>query len=89
MTVSPVFEIYGAAQSYDWGTLGKNGSKVAQFAKPIPGFQYDENKPYAEVRLCTRQPHRIGDTEMSELWTSSGWARTPRYRRSSQRTARA
>lgn len=89
MTVSPVFEIFGAAQSYDWGTLGKNGSKVAQFAKPIPGFQYDENKPYAEVRLCTCRLYYIGDTEMSELWPSSGWARTPRYLRSSQRMARA
>lgn len=38
------------AQSYDWGKLGKDGSKVSQFAKPLPGFEYDENKPYAEVR---------------------------------------
>ena len=50
MTVTPVFEIYGAAQSYDWGTLGRDGSKVAQFSKAIPGFEYSESKPYAEVR---------------------------------------
>merc|ERR1711939_1174463 len=51
--VSPVFEIYGAAQSYEWGTLGKDGSKVAQFAKPIPGFEYNESKPYAELWMGT------------------------------------
>jgi mannose-6-phosphate isomerase len=50
--MATVFEIQGAAQSYDWGTLGKDGSKVAQFAKPLPGFKYDENKPYAEVRAA-------------------------------------
>lgn len=45
-----VLEIHGAVQSYDWGTLGKNGSKVAQLAEPIPDFKADDNKPYAEVR---------------------------------------
>ena len=44
-----VHEIHGAVQSYEWGSLGKHGSKVAHFARDIPGFKYDENKPYAEV----------------------------------------
>jgi mannose-6-phosphate isomerase len=47
-----VLEIYGAVQSYDWGTLGKNGSKVAQLAKPIPDFKAEQEKPYAEVCVC-------------------------------------
>lgn len=53
MTVTPVFEIYGAAQSYDWGTLGRDGSKVAHFSKAIPGFEYSESKPYAELWMGT------------------------------------
>lgn len=53
--VAPVFEIYGAAQSYEWGTLGKDGSKVAHFARPIPGFKYEEDKPYAEVGETKRR----------------------------------
>jgi hypothetical protein len=46
-----VFEIYPATQSYDWGVLGKDGSKVAQFARALPNFSYEPSKPYAEVRL--------------------------------------
>ncbi|GAA5873145.1 hypothetical protein JCM8547_006803 [Rhodosporidiobolus lusitaniae] len=48
MSESPVFEI-----SYDWGKLGKNGSKVSQFAQGLPNFDYDENKPYAELWMGT------------------------------------
>lgn len=50
-----VLEIHGAVQSYDWGTLGKDGSKVAQLAEPIPGFEADHEKPYAEVRRAVMQ----------------------------------
>lgn len=31
-------------------TARQDGSKVAQFARGLPGFAYDEEKPYAEVR---------------------------------------
>ncbi|CAD6579816.1 MAG: Mannose-6-phosphate isomerase [Cyphobasidiales sp. Tagirdzhanova-0007] len=51
MTAS-VFELHGNVQSYDWGSLGKH-SKVAHFAKEIPGFQYDADKPYAELWMGT------------------------------------
>lgn len=51
MPSQPVFQIHGGVQSYDWGTLGRDGSKCAQFGKQIPGFKYDESKPYAEVGL--------------------------------------
>ena len=50
MTILPVFQIHGGVAEYDWGTLGKDGSKVGLFGKQIPGFKFDENKPYAEVR---------------------------------------
>ncbi|SCV70347.1 BQ2448_1741 [Microbotryum intermedium] len=53
MTVSPVFELVCGAQSYDWGKLGKDGSKVSQFAQGLPGFKYDEEKPYAELWMGT------------------------------------
>ncbi|GAA5915889.1 hypothetical protein JCM6882_001751 [Rhodosporidiobolus microsporus] len=48
MSESPVFEI-----SYDWGKLGKDGSKVSHFAQGLPNFEYDENKPYAELWMGT------------------------------------
>ena len=50
---SQVFEIAGAAQSYEWGALGPK-SKVAHYAKGLPNFEYDEKKPYAEVRCQGR-----------------------------------
>ncbi|KDE07466.1 mannose-6-phosphate isomerase [Microbotryum lychnidis-dioicae p1A1 Lamole] len=53
MTVSPVFELVCGAQSYDWGKLGKDGSKVSQFAQGLPDFKYDEDKPYAELWMGT------------------------------------
>lgn len=28
----------------------QDGSKVSQFAQGLPGFEYDQEKPYAEVR---------------------------------------
>jgi hypothetical protein len=34
---------------YDWGKLGKDGSKVAEYSKHLPNFHYDPDKPYAEV----------------------------------------
>jgi len=43
------FLLQAFAQCYDWGKLGKS-SKVAQYAKVAsPGFDLDENRPYAEV----------------------------------------
>ncbi|KAF8508669.1 mannos-6-phosphate isomerase [Hysterangium stoloniferum] len=50
---APVFLIIGGTQSYDWGKLGRD-SKAAQYALGgIPGFQVDENKPYAELWMGT------------------------------------
>ncbi|GAA6040501.1 hypothetical protein JCM8097_005436 [Rhodosporidiobolus ruineniae] len=48
MSESPVFEI-----SYDWGKLGKDGSKVSHFAQGLPNFEYDQDKPYAELWMGT------------------------------------
>ena len=46
-----IFPIVGGTQSYDWEKLGHD-SQAAQYALGgIPGFQLDENKPYAEVSL--------------------------------------
>ena len=49
---SPVFKIIPTTQQYDWGKLGLS-SKVAQFAaaSKIPGFELNEDAPYAEVRF--------------------------------------
>lgn len=50
MSGPPVFKIIPGIQSYDWGKKGSD-SLAAQLAEEgIPGFQIDENKPYAEVR---------------------------------------
>ena len=48
---TPVFAIIPTTQQYDWGKRGIE-SKVAQFAQKAetPGFDFDESKPYAEVR---------------------------------------
>ncbi|GAA5991124.1 hypothetical protein JCM10908_006548 [Rhodotorula pacifica] len=53
MAVSPIFELVCGAQSYDWGKLGKDGSKVSHFAQGLPDFKYDEEKPYAELWMGT------------------------------------
>ncbi|GAA5830014.1 hypothetical protein JCM3766R1_006739 [Sporobolomyces carnicolor] len=53
MSDSTVFELVCGAQSYDWGKLGKDGSKVSHFAKGLPNFAYDDNKPYAELWMGT------------------------------------
>jgi mannose-6-phosphate isomerase len=47
-----VFKIIPTTQRYDWGKRGSK-SKVAQLAvaSKLPGFQLDENAPYAEVIL--------------------------------------
>lgn len=43
------FLLQAFALSYEWGKIGKS-SKVAQYAKVAsPGFNLDENAPYAEV----------------------------------------
>ncbi|GAA5956886.1 hypothetical protein JCM3765_006630 [Sporobolomyces pararoseus] len=53
MSDSAVFELVCGAQSYDWGKLGKDGSKVSHFAQGLPNFQYDQEKPYAELWMGT------------------------------------
>ena len=78
------FEIAGAVQSYEWGALGPK-SKVAHYAKGLPDFQYDEKKPYAEVRLQL-YPLRVVVRLMQ--MNSSGWARTPRSLRASYQTTK-
>jgi len=47
-----VFKIIPTTQRYDWGKPGSK-SKVAQLAvaSKLPGFQLDEDAPYAEVIL--------------------------------------
>ncbi|GAA5879774.1 hypothetical protein JCM16303_004171 [Sporobolomyces ruberrimus] len=53
MSDSTVFELVCGAQSYDWGKLGKDGSKVSHFAQGLPNFEYDAEKPYAELWMGT------------------------------------
>ncbi|TNY20983.1 phosphomannose isomerase type I [Rhodotorula diobovata] len=53
MSSSTVFELVCGAQSYDWGKLGKDGSKVSHFAQGLPNFSYDAEKPYAELWMGT------------------------------------
>ncbi|GAA5895667.1 mannose-6-phosphate isomerase PMI40 [Sporobolomyces salmoneus] len=53
MSDSAVFELVCGAQSYDWGKLGKDGSKVSHFAQGLPKFEYDAEKPYAELWMGT------------------------------------
>ncbi|GAA5926896.1 uncharacterized protein JCM15063_000399 [Sporobolomyces koalae] len=53
MSASTVFELVCGAQSYDWGKLGKDQSKVSHFAQGLPNFEYDEEKPYAELWMGT------------------------------------
>ncbi|KAF9035626.1 mannose-6-phosphate isomerase [Panaeolus papilionaceus] len=61
----PVFKILPTTQQYDWGKLGKD-SKVAEFAKgsEIPGFNVDENAPYAELWMGTHpsSPSKVKGT---------------------------
>ncbi|KAH9817989.1 mannose-6-phosphate isomerase [Melampsora americana] len=64
---SIVIELIPQAQSYDWGKLGKDGSKVAEYARHQPGFDYDESKPYAELWMGTHPslPTRLaGDSQL-------------------------
>ncbi|KAI0795017.1 mannose-6-phosphate isomerase [Abortiporus biennis] len=51
-SATPVFKIIPTTQKYDWGKIGLS-SKVAQCAQSIPGFQVDENAPYAELWMGT------------------------------------
>ena len=67
-----VFEIAGSAQSYEWGAIG-DASKVAQFAKPLPGFKFDDQKPYAEVRTS---PSCLKQLLKRSARKSYGWALT-------------
>ncbi|GAA6058992.1 hypothetical protein JCM10212_001702 [Sporobolomyces blumeae] len=53
MSNPTVFELVCGAQSYDWGKLGKDGSKVSHFAQGLPNFSYDAEKPYAELWMGT------------------------------------
>ncbi|KAM0751288.1 mannose-6-phosphate isomerase [Meredithblackwellia eburnea MCA 4105] len=67
MTAPSIFELTCSAQCYDWGKLGKHGSKVSHFAKGTPGFTYDQDKPYAELWMGTHPscPSRLLDTNES------------------------
>lgn len=49
----------------------QDGSKVSHFAQGLPGFEYDEEKPYAEVshRLYYRQDAK-GMRHANELVSS-------------------
>lgn len=42
----------------------QNGSKVSHFAQGLPDFEYDEEKPYAEVR-CTPSSFPRGAIELT------------------------
>lgn len=68
MTTSqaPVFRLDYKVQSYDWGKVGSS-SKVAKFAASSPGFDVDENRPYAEVSC--RDP--MESLSLSLVWGSS------------------
>lgn len=71
-SATPVFKIIPTTQKYDWGKKGLS-SKVAQFAaaSKIPGFELDENAPYAELWMGTHpsSPARLlsGETLASHL----------------------
>lgn len=56
-----IFALQAYTQNYDWGKLGST-SKAAAYARiATPGFEIDEEKPYAEVGghllLWTTPPH--------------------------------
>lgn len=60
---SAILELIPQVQSYDWGKLGKHGSKVAQYSKHLPNFTYDHDKPYAELWMGTHPslPSKLTD----------------------------
>lgn len=48
----PLIRLQCGVNSYDWGKVG-NDSAAAKFAAATPsGFSIQEEKPYAEVRIC-------------------------------------
>lgn len=51
MSAASAFPLACGVQSYEWGKIG-SASKAAQYGPP--GFEIDEEKPYAEVRPRTR-----------------------------------
>jgi mannose-6-phosphate isomerase len=54
MTFHPLLQLSPGIQSYDWGKKGSD-SLAAQLGKvSVKGFEVDEEKPYAEVRLAGR-----------------------------------
>ncbi|PLW20258.1 hypothetical protein PCANC_00613 [Puccinia coronata f. sp. avenae] len=61
--MSVILEIIPQVQLYDWGKLGRDGSKVAQYSMHLPQFQYDQNKPYAELWMGTHSslPSKLTD----------------------------
>ena len=57
LSMPSAFRVIPTTQRYDWGKRGSK-SRVAQLAvaSKLPGFQLDENAPYAEVILvCNRR----------------------------------
>lgn len=63
---SPIVELIPQVQSYDWGKLGKDGSKVAEYSKHLPNFHYDPEKPYAELWMGTHSslPSKLIDGKL-------------------------
>ncbi|KAJ3517813.1 hypothetical protein NMY22_g13882 [Coprinellus aureogranulatus] len=60
-----VFKVIPTTQSYDWGKRGRD-AKVAAFAEAskIPGFEVQEDKPYAELWMGTHptSPSRLASS---------------------------
>ncbi|OAV92388.1 phosphomannose isomerase type I [Puccinia triticina 1-1 BBBD Race 1] len=63
---APIVELIPQVQSYDWGKLGKDGSKVAEYSKHLPNFCYDQDKPYAELWMGTHSslPSKLIDGKL-------------------------
>jgi len=44
-----VFKLVPTIQQYDWGKIGKKSKVACLAASGLPGFQLEEQAPYAEV----------------------------------------
>jgi hypothetical protein len=52
MSTAPVFKIVPGLQSYAWGKKGSSSLAAQLGSRSIPDYEIDDEKPYAEVRLC-------------------------------------
>lgn len=68
-----IVELLPQLQSYDWGKLGRDGSKVAQYSTHLPQFNYDPDKPYAELWMGTHPslPTKLKDGKLLSEYISS------------------